>query len=348
MTAVAIAVNNGAAITGNTVTNLATGDVIYLTMTVAGETQTYAISVTVAETSYTVGVASNLQNVTIQPTNAQLVSGTYYIAADTEVLFTVEPADGYEIDTVTYQVVGGEAVAAQYVSTDDKGVATYRVPGTAVTGNITLNATVEEIVNDATLTLKVNDTYKVRPDAEYLVAEITDETDTEVRVLVSKLPESANVKDILGVDTDASKGVTSITFSGYSVSQDRTSATVTVTTASAQGYNKVTKTVTFTVADAETKVTKDVAVIREWINGRVFDLTAAGNNYAETVKQAIKTQFPDGVWGSTVTVGNVSLDGDIQSGMAQTSVKATLNITVSIDDEASASIGTMTINVKTN
>ena len=133
------------------------------------------------------------------------------------------------------------------------------------------------------------------------------------------------------------------------MNEDGTSATVTVTTTPTQGYNKVTKTVTFTVADAETKVTKDVAVIREWINGYVFDLTTTAgnnNNYAEIVKQAIVDQFDDGVWGSTVEVGNVSLDGDIQSGMMQTSVSATLNITVSSGNQ-SDSIGTMTIKVST-
>lgn len=269
---------------------------------------------------------------------------------DTDITFTVAPADGqYVIDSVTYTV--GEGTAAQPLNADDKGV--YTIDGEKITGPITVYV---EAIPYYTVTFEAGEGTTLDGDASSYVAYVksgqsvlyTDDTFTDK----FSVPNVSNAEGYrLAKDTGDEPLWKDTNDTGYQSTALGSSSTFTQnTTLFAQAIQQVTvtfnpgegtfaygTTTTYTLDKGKTLTTEQIPTGTAIIApaGYQFDSWSSDVNAAITTDTTFTAQYTDGSYtltlpttsGVTFDVEGATLNEGVYTVTHGTSVTITMNVT---------------------
>ena len=328
ITTISLLASDGTTATSGSATSALAEGTYTLTSTLNGESVTYTLTVTYADS---VDVTVSAANATVKNADGEEISGS---SADQAVVgedytFTVTPEDDYQIDSVTYQVGSDNAETL----TGSNG--TYTIPGNDVTGSITITVTTTGA--DADVTLSVVD------GAVALLSDPTENSNGSLSYTLT-VPDATSVSGLsdlieaAGTADDLTSPILSASVTGTDGEE------ITLTFTGPNSGKEQTITVTLETAEPDEIVAYDLALYTEALGSLIPVTVTAGAASLEDVASAVKAYIEDtssgllssdDLWGATVTA-TVDTEG-IATWTPPSTAGGSVTVTVSVTLEVSYS-----------
>ena len=328
ITTISLLASDGTTATSGSATSALAEGTYTLTSTLNGESVTYTLTVTYADS---VDVTVSAANATVKNADGEEISGS---SADQAVVgedytFTVTPEDDYQIDSVTYQVGSDNAETL----TGSNG--TYTIPGNDVTGSITITVTTTGA--DADVTLSVVD------GAVALLSDPTENSNGSLSYTLT-VPDATSVSGLsdlieaAGTADDLTSPILSASVTGTDGEE------ITLTFTGPNSGKEQTITVTLETAEPDEIVAYDLALYTEALGSLIPVTVTAGAASLEDVASAVKAYIEDtssgllssdDLWGATVTA-TVDTEG-IATWPPPSTAGGSVTVTVSVTLEVSYS-----------